>query len=76
MREYAWLELYKGMWHLITDLRAKPGMSGRNWPNVDAAIAELGEEGWKVSESYQNRLAEKLDLTKKVQGFALKRTIN
>ncbi len=76
MPQYAWLELHEGLWHLITDLKAKPSQASRNWPDKDVAMAELGEEGWRISDPYQNKLSKRLGLDQRLQGWGLIRTVH
>src|SRR5206468_2356642 len=49
MNEYAWLEFYRGKWHLFTG-RVKGPV--RAWTNKSAAFSELTQEGWKISGPY------------------------
>jgi hypothetical protein len=76
MRQYAWLELNEGRWHLLTDVREKPCLENRNWPDTDAALTELEAEGWIISGYYPNERSERLGLGNKYQGYGLMRTIH
>jgi hypothetical protein len=69
-------EFNAGKWHLLTDVREKPSPENRNWPDTHSALAELNEEGWKISGHYPNELSEKLGIGDKYQGYGLMRTIH
>ena len=75
-RQFAWLELYKGMWHLLTDIKSESVDASQKWTDRDVAITELLAEGWTISGQYPNWLSDKLDLGNKYQGFGLMRTIH
>lgn len=75
MRQYAWLELHKGMWHLLTDIKSESVSASRKWTDRDAAILELKEEGWTISGQYPNQLSDRLNLGDKYQGYALLRIL-
>jgi hypothetical protein len=75
MRQFAWLESYKGMWYLLTDIKSETVEASRKWADKQEAISELTEEGWTISGQYPNELSEKLNLGNKYQGYALLRTI-
>jgi hypothetical protein len=74
--QYAWLEFNGGRWHLLTDVRKKPCLKNRNWPDTDAALTELEAEGWIIFGYYPNELSERLGLGNKCQGYGLRRTIH
>ena len=76
MPQFAWLELYEGVWYLLTDLMAKPGQAGRKWPDLNAAISELTQDGWNVADSYQNEISKKLGLDQNIRGFGLIRIVH
>ncbi len=76
IRQFAWLEFHEGIWHLITDLKAKTGQAGRNWIDKQAALAELQQEGWIVADKYPNPLSKKLDLGIEPRVYGLMRTIH
>jgi hypothetical protein len=75
-RQYAWLELYKGMWHLLTDIKSESLDASRKWADKDVAISELIEDGWTVAGKYPNWLSDKLNLGNKFHGYGLIRTIH
>jgi hypothetical protein len=76
MRQFAWLELYKGMWYLVVDIASPSTCSSRIWIDKNVAITELEEEGWAVTGQYPNRLSQKLNLGSKYRGYGLIRTIH
>lgn len=75
MRQFAWLELYQGMWCLLTDITSESVNASRIWVDKDCAIAELSEEGWTISGPYPNSLSKKLRLGNAYHGYALMRTV-
>jgi hypothetical protein len=75
MRQFAWLELHKGTWYLLTDIREETIQASRKWTDKDTAISELIEEGWEISGPYPNKLSIMLNLGNKYRGFGLIRTI-
>ena len=50
MRQFAWLELFEGKRHLITQIGYGPSECDRSWKNRESAFWELQGEGWKISE--------------------------
>jgi len=56
MRQYAWLELHKGLWYLLTDVRAGPLEASRKWMEKERALTELAAEGWEISGPYPEDL--------------------
>jgi hypothetical protein len=76
MRQYAWLELFEKNWHLITELTTMPNQNDRNWPDLNLAMVELNEEGWKLTDPYQNELSIKARLPQNIPGYGLIRTIH
>jgi hypothetical protein len=75
MRQFAWLELYRGMWHLLTDIESESVKASRKWEDVFAAISELRDEGWTIAGSYPNELSDRMNLGNKYQGYALLRIL-
>jgi hypothetical protein len=67
MPQYAWLDFYGGIWHLITD---KPKERVRKWVNREAALAELREEGWTIEGPHPKRPRGRF------YGYGLMRTVH
>jgi|WetSurMetagenome_2_1015567.scaffolds.fasta_scaffold117438_3 hypothetical protein len=76
MRQYAWLEIHKGIWYMVTDIASPSTSSGRMWIDKETAITELTEEGWIISGKYPNQLSRQLHLGNKYRGYGLMRTIH
>lgn len=76
MPQYAWLELYRGKWYLVTGVKDEPVQAGRNWIDKEKAFAELSDEGWKITGPYPNGISIKLDLRKQFYGYSLIRTVH
>jgi hypothetical protein len=76
MRQYAWLELDKGMWCLLTDIKNDPNESMRRWADKNAAIAELKDEGWTITGPYTKRCGGKQHPERRFHGYGLMRTIH
>ena len=76
MRQFAWLELYRGMWYLLTDVASETASASRKWIDKDAALTELEEEDWIISGPYPNQLSKKLNLGNKYKGYGQIRTIH
>jgi len=74
--QYAWLELDRGMWHLLTDVHAEPQAAKRKWADRDAAFAELKEEGWEITGPYPGRLPIKIKTNLRFYGYGLIRTLH
>ena len=75
-QQFAWLELHKGRWYLLTDIQREAVSARRKWTDQNAAISELMEEGWTISGFYPNELSKQLNLGDKYQGYLLIRTIH
>ncbi len=72
MHQNAWLDFYRGKWHLLTGSHTDPV---RIWVDKEAALSTLAGEGWEISGPHQNELSGKLGLGDKNQGYVLMRTI-
>ncbi len=73
MRQYAWLDLYGGMWLLLT---GKPNEPVRRWADKDSALAELREEGWTITGPPPKRFLIKQDPRQRIYGYGLTRTVH
>lgn len=76
MRRYAWLELDKGMWHLLTHLDAEAAESTRRWADEQRALEELMEEGWTIVRPYPDRLPRWRGEQERLCGYGLTRTVH
>lgn len=76
MRRYAWLELDKGMWHLLTHLDADAGESTRQWTDEQRALEDLTEEGWTIVRPYPEMLPIWQDQGERLVGYGLTRTLH
>lgn len=73
MRQLAWLDFYRGKWHLMT---SNPGDSIRHWTDEKTAVSDLAREGWNISGPYPKRRKLALDSRRMFFGFALTRAIH
>ena len=73
MRQLAWLDFYGWMWLL---LNGNPKEPVRSWVFKDAAIAQLREEGWKISGPHPKRLLMKRDSRQRIYGYAMARIVH
>jgi hypothetical protein len=73
MNEYAWLDLYGGIWLLLT---GKTDEKARKWVDKNVALAELREEGWTITGPHPKRLSIKQDPRKRIYGYAMTRTVH
>ena len=76
MRQFSWLELHEGKWHLITKIGNGPSVCDRSWSDRDSAILELSFEGWEISYTYRNPIFKMRDLNQRIQRYSLRRTIH
>jgi hypothetical protein len=76
MPQYAWPELDRGMWHLLTDVRSKPNEASRKGPDRNVALEELQQEGWTITGPYANRISINLKINQKVYGYGLVSTMH
>jgi len=74
MRQYAWLELDAGVWHLTMRLTAEPSEAVRRWSELQPALAELAAEGWTVVRPYPRLPAD--NPREPVAGFGLTRLLS
>ena len=72
MQTYAWLEFYRGMWHLLTHLLADPENATRSWTDGQEALQELAAEGWILMLPYP-RVSHAEDTGANTTGYGLTR---
>ena len=73
MRQLAWLDYYRGKWHLAT---SNPGDPIRKWGDKDTALSDLAGEGWMISGSFPIRIGRKERMEPAFCGYELRRTIH
>jgi len=76
MRQYAWLELHKGLWYLLTDVRAGPLEASRKWMEKERALTELAAEGWEISGPYPEDPGSRQKVERRFHGYALVRVVH
>jgi len=72
MDQFAWLDLFGGRWLLLDANRKYPA---RIWANEEVALAELREEGWKITGPHRTGLS-MTNPRQKSRGYAMMRTIH
>ena len=73
--QHAWLEFDTGFWLLRTDSKSKGKGVVRTWVDKTAALVELADEGWTVSEQYSKRRRSQVSPKIRLKGYTLSRTI-
>jgi hypothetical protein len=73
MHQYAWLDFYRGKWHLLTGKQADPV---RIWVDRQVALAAPVKEGCEVSGPYPKRFSFKKQPKLWFYGYALMRTVH
>jgi hypothetical protein len=76
MRQYAWLEMDRGMWCLLTDEEENPDEPLRKWADKNAAFAELEDEGWTITGPYPKQDESRQNPRQQFHGYGLMRTIH
>jgi hypothetical protein len=67
--QFAWLDLLGGRWLFLNGNLKYPA---RSWADVDAALSELEEEGWKVAGRVRKRRSRRTGQG----GYAMVRTVH
>jgi hypothetical protein len=73
MHEYAWLEFYRGKWHLLTGKQTDPV---RIWVDKKVALSALVEEGWEISGPHPKQFPIKKKPRERFYGYALTRVVH
>ena len=73
MRQCAWLDFYRGKWHLLTGKQSDPV---RIWVDKQVALPALAEEGWAIFEPYPKRFLVKAKPRERFYGYGLMRTVH
>jgi hypothetical protein len=73
MKQLAWLEFYRGKWHLMT---SNPGDPIRQWTDRKTALSDLAGEGWDISGRYPKRPGVGVKSWGIFQGYALRRLVH
>ena len=73
MKQLAWLDFYRGRWHLATSNIRDPI---RRWTDKETALSELANEGWTISGPHPRQLSVKRLQGKGFYGFALTRMVH
>jgi hypothetical protein len=73
MHQYAWLDFYRGKWHLVTGKQTDPVWI---WIDRQAALDTLVEEGWEVSGPYPKRFPVKTKARERLYGYAATRLVH
>jgi hypothetical protein len=73
MRQYAWLDFYEGRWLLLAGNLRDPV---RSWVDKDVALAQLKEEGWKITGPHPKRLSVKQNSRQRIYGYAMMRIVH
>jgi hypothetical protein len=73
MRQYAWLDFYRGKWHLLTGEHTDPV---RIWVEKQAALSALAEEGCEISGPYPKRFPIKKKPRERFYGYGSMRVVH
>ncbi len=66
--QFAWLDLLGGRWLLLNGNLQCPA---RSWSDVEVALSELKEEGWKIAGPRRRRSRKS-----EQRGYAMVRTVH
>ena len=73
MKQLAWLDFYRGKWHLMTSSPLDPV---RQWIDKDTALLELTDEGWTIRGPYPKTPDAGVKSWGMFQGYSLKRLVH
>ena len=73
MHQNAWLDFYRGKWHLLT---GKQGDPVRILVDKEAAISTLAKEGWERSSPHPKRFPIKKKPRERFYGYGLTRMVH
>ena len=73
IRQLAWLDFYRGRWHLITGNLRDPI---RRWAEIDSALSDLADEGWNISGPYPKKPGASVKSWGLFQGYALEMIVH
>jgi hypothetical protein len=73
MRQYAWLDFYRGKWRLLTGKQNDPV---RIWMDKQVSLPALAGEGWEISGPYPKRFPIKKKPRERFYGYGRTRVVH